>query len=117
MAEPDHRGSSHADISHLTQQQQRDLEPEIHRLSCLCKCGVACACCSACLSMVPYWLYSQRVIRLIRRYETENKAAKLDLVDSLAAASAAEPRPTESLLETTPPPPETPPPEKKNALT
>mmetsp|Transcript_20632 Transcript_20632/g.26719 ORF Transcript_20632/g.26719 Transcript_20632/m.26719 type:complete len:97 (-) Transcript_20632:54-344(-) len=72
----DSRGTSQTsqpDISHLTPSQQKRLEPEIYRLSCLCKFGCVCACCTACISLLPYWMYMQRVLRLIRRFESENR--------------------------------------------
>lgn len=64
------------DTSQLTTDQQTRLEPEIERLSLLCKCGCLIACCTCCVSFVPYWLYSRRVLSIIRRFEQENRLAK-----------------------------------------
>lgn len=86
MVDAESRGSSghshqQPDISHLTTAQQAKLEPEIQRLAMLCKGGCALACCTCFLSFVPYWLYSRRVLALIRRFERENRLAKSCAMD------------------------------------
>ena len=58
--------------TNLTEEQQKRLEPKFQRLSWCFKFGAACCCCTACFSFVPYWLYSRRVLRHVKRLEQEN---------------------------------------------
>jgi hypothetical protein len=68
------RGSNASQIctANLTEDQQRLLEPRLRKLNVLFKFGASCCCCTACLSLIPYWLYSRRVVRLIKHYEEQN---------------------------------------------
>ena len=53
-------------------EEARLLEPRLRKLNVLFKFGASCCCCTACLSLIPYWLYSRRVVRLIKHYEEQN---------------------------------------------
>lgn len=69
------RGSSQSQFctSHLTEPQQKALEPRFWRLAACFKFGAACCCCTACLSFLPYWLYRRRVLRHVRDLEDANE--------------------------------------------
>ena len=68
------RGSERSQVctANLTEDQRTALEPKLRRLNLLFKFGAACCCCSACLSFLPYWLYSRRVLNLIKECEEQN---------------------------------------------